>query len=87
MRFRVVCFFSKDTLDPDANIAPSLRKHHVASATPITILIFSLDTKVPTKTGYIGTRDSQTSKNIYELGELVGETSTFNFNLIEWDGK
>ena len=77
----------KDTLDPDANIAPSLRKCHVASTTPITILIFSLDTKVPTKTGYIGVRDSQTSKKIYKLGELVGETSRFNFNLIEWDGK
>ena len=77
----------KDTLDPDFNVTPSLRERHVASATPISIPIFSLDTKVPAKTGYIGVRDAKASKKVYKLGELVGETSRFNFNLIEWDGK
>ena len=77
----------KDALDPDVNVAPSLRERHVASATPISIPVFSLDTKVPAKTGYVAIRDSKTSKKVYKLGELVGETSRFNFNLIEWDGK
>jgi hypothetical protein len=77
----------KDTLNPDFNVTPSLRERHVASATPISIPIFSLDTKVPAKTGYIGVRDAKASKKVYKLGELVGETSRFNFNLIEWDGK
>jgi hypothetical protein len=77
----------KETLDPDINIAPSLRKRHVASATPISIPVFSLETKVPAKTGYVAIRDSKASKRVYTLGELVGEASRFNFNLVEWDGK
>jgi hypothetical protein len=77
----------KSVLDPDVNIPPSLCERHVASAAPISIPVFSLDTKVPAKTGYVGVRDSKASKKVYKLGQLVGKASRFNFNLVEWDGK
>jgi len=77
----------KDSLDPEINSTPSLRERRVASSTPINIPIFSLDTKAPAKTGYVAVRDAHTSKRVYRLGELVGETLRFKFNLIEWDGK
>ena len=68
-------------------VAPSMRERHTASSTPISIPSFSLDTKTPAKTGYVGTRDPKTSKRAYALKEMVGVGSKFNFNLVEWDGK
>ena len=48
---------------------------------------FSIDTKVPVQTGYVAIWDPKANKQVYKLGEMVGEGSKFRFNLVEWDGK
>jgi hypothetical protein len=73
--------------DAAVKVRPSIRERHTASTAPINVPSFSLDGKVPAKTGYIGVRDSKTNKRVYTLREMVGEGSKFNFNLIEWDGR
>jgi hypothetical protein len=73
--------------DAGVKVKPSLHEWHTASSTPINIPSFSLDTKTPAKTGYVGTRNPKASKRIYTLLEMVGVGSKFNFNLVEWDGK
>jgi hypothetical protein len=78
---------AKDGLDPDVNVRPSIRKRHVAPATPIDVPSFTIDAKVPAKTAYVGVRDPKATKRVYGLGEMVGEGSKFKFNLVEWDGK
>jgi hypothetical protein len=78
---------AKDDLDPNVKVRPSIRKRHTASATPINVPSFSIDTKVPAQTGYVAIRDPKANKQVYKLGEMVGEGSKFRFNLVEWDGK
>jgi hypothetical protein len=65
---------------------PSMRERHT-SAVPISVPSFSLDTKVPAQTGYLGMRDVKTNKRVYKLHELVGDGSKFKFNVVEWDGE
>ena len=72
---------------PDVDVQPSMCKRHTASATPIGIPSFSMDMKIPAKTGYVGIRDPKASKRVYRLSEMVGGGSKFNFNCVEWDGK
>jgi hypothetical protein len=72
--------------DADVNVRPSMRARHTTT-TPVDVPTFSLDTKTPAKTGYVGIRDPNASKRVYTLSEMVGEGSRFNFNLVEWDGK
>jgi hypothetical protein len=73
--------------DIAVEVRPSIRERHTASSTPINVPSFSLDAKTPAKTGYVGIRDSNASKRVYALKEMVGVGSKFNFNLVEWDGK
>jgi hypothetical protein len=35
----------------------------------------------------VAIRDPKANKQVYKLGEMVGEGSKFRFNLVEWDGK
>jgi hypothetical protein len=72
--------------DIDVSIKPSIRGRHT-SAAPINVPSFSLDTKVPARTGYVAMRDLKANKRVYKLQELVGEESKFKFNLVEWDGE
>ena len=78
---------AKNSLDLAVKVRPSIRQRHVADSTPIAIPSFSLDAKNVAKTGYVGIRDKKKSKKVYKLGEMIGERSKFNFNLVEWDGK
>jgi hypothetical protein len=73
--------------DIEASVRPSIRERHTASANPINVPSFNLDTKTAAKTGYVGVRDSRASKQVYSLNELIGGGSKFKFNLVEWDGK
>jgi len=75
---------TKDSLDPDVNVRPSMSERHIASATPINIPLFSIDAKVPAETGYI---DPKATKRAYRLGEMVRDDLKFKFNHVEWDGK
>ena len=72
--------------DIGANVRPSIRERHT-SAAPISVPSFSLDTKVPARTGYVAMRDLKANKRVYKLQELVGEESKLKFNLVEWDGE
>ena len=72
--------------DAYVNVQPSMRDRHTTT-TPVDVPTFSLDTKTPAKTGYVGIRDPNASKRVYTLSEMVGERSKFDFNLVEWDGK
>jgi hypothetical protein len=72
--------------DVGVKIRPSMRERHT-SAAPISVPSFSLDTKVPAQTGYVGMRDVKANKRVYKLHELVGDGSKFKFNLVEWDGE
>jgi hypothetical protein len=76
---------AKDNIE--VTVRPSLRERHTASSTPVSVPSFSLDTKTAAKTGYVGIRDSNASKKVYKLSEVIGEGSKFKFNLLEWDGK
>jgi hypothetical protein len=76
----------KDRLDPEVNVRPSIRERHTTSTTPINVP-FSLDTKVPAKSGYIAIRDQSGNKQVHKLEQMVGEGSKFHFDLVEWDGK
>jgi hypothetical protein len=78
---------TKDSLDPDVNVHPSIHMRHVASTTPIDVPLFSIDAKVPAKMGYIGICDPKATKWAYRLGEMVGDDLKFEFNHVEWDGK
>jgi hypothetical protein len=73
--------------DIEVKVRPGMGERHTASSTPINAPLFNLDTKTPAKTGYVGVRDTKTSKRVYKLSEMVGVGSRFNFNLVEWDGK
>jgi cytoskeletal protein RodZ len=72
--------------DVDVKVRASIRERHTSTA-PINVPSFSLDTKVPARTGYVAMRDVKANKKVYKLHELVGEGSKFKFNLVEWDGE
>ena len=69
-----------------ANVRLGIRKQHTFAA-PINVPSFSLDTNVPTWTGYVAMQDLKANKWVYKLQKLVGKESKLKCNLVEWDGK
>jgi hypothetical protein len=76
-----------EAASPGVDVQPSICRRHTASAITIGVPSFSMDMRIPARTGYVGIRDSKVSRRTYHLSEMVGEGSGFNFNLVEWNGK
>ena len=67
-------------------LKPTLLRTHGVNAQPITTELVTKD--LPhTHGAYTGGRDPSVSRRVFTLDELVGEQSTFGFDLIAWDGR
>lgn len=76
---------AKANLTPsDYEPRPSTRRKHTAATEGLQTELRSEDARIAS-TGYIGIRGSNTTA-VYSLKQLVGPSSRFRFDLVEWDG-
>lgn len=64
---------------------PNTRRKYVLEAEGLKTELASEDTRIAS-TGYVGIRTPKSS-SVYSLKQLVGPSSRFGFNLVEWDGR
>lgn len=67
-------------------VKPAVRRRHTLNP-PQLKSSFKLANKHATRTAYTRMRDSKGPKPVHSLSEVVGEKSTFDFDLQEWDGR
>ncbi|KAL1699670.1 hypothetical protein EV121DRAFT_215799 [Schizophyllum commune] len=70
----------------DTELRASTRRKHIDPAVPIPTNIRLTGVRV-TKTGYTAMRDKPAPHRVYQLEELVGPNSEFQFGLVTWQGR
>ncbi|KAI5824957.1 hypothetical protein K523DRAFT_314262 [Schizophyllum commune Tattone D] len=71
---------------PNTEARASTRRKHIDPALPIPTNLQLTGVRV-TKTGYTGMRDKPAPHRVYQLEELVGPNSKFQFDLVTWEGR
>lgn len=68
------------------SVRQRIKENHVC---PSKALVTTLDARKlrVASAGFVGLRDTEGVKSIYELSELIGKGSKWGFDLVTWDGR